>query len=135
MRDYEVEFHRELSERLRATRKILGISEREAADAAGVTVATYRKWEKGGYVRGTMTLRSFCDELDVSFHWLLDGWGSFLVESYDEFDEDFAEFKADIWRRRMAFIRYRSASGSRVASNWNSTLIDAGVVFYKNVRH
>jgi DNA-binding XRE family transcriptional regulator len=46
MRDYEVEFHRELSERLRATRKILGISEREAADAAGVTVATYRKWER-----------------------------------------------------------------------------------------
>jgi hypothetical protein len=132
MRDYEVEFHRELSERLRITRKTLGLSEREAAEAAGVTVGTYQKWD---YIWGEMTLRSFCHELDVSFDWLLDGFGSFHADPYDEFDEDLAEFRARMWRQRIAFVRRRNVTGSRVASSWNGTLNDAGFVFYKNVRH
>jgi DNA-binding XRE family transcriptional regulator len=40
-------FYMALGERLRLTRKTLGISEQEAAEAAGVSVRTYRKWEKG----------------------------------------------------------------------------------------
>jgi transcriptional regulator with XRE-family HTH domain len=82
--DYESHFYQELSERLRVTGRTLGISEREAADAAGVTIATYRKYEKGGRERSSIVFRNFCDELDVSYNWLLTGEGRFLArDSYE----------------------------------------------------
>jgi transcriptional regulator with XRE-family HTH domain len=115
---------------------VLGISEREAADAAGVTMRTYRKWEKGGHIRGMHALDNFCYELEVSICWLLDGWGSFHAEDHDEFEE-YREFQARIWRERMAFIRQRSADGSLAALSWswNGTLTDAGCVYFTNRRH
>jgi len=62
----------ETGHRLRVTRLALGITEREAAAASGVTVRTYRRWEAGGYPRGT-GLRDFAARYDVSMDWLLFG--------------------------------------------------------------
>jgi transcriptional regulator with XRE-family HTH domain len=82
--DYETAFDRELSERLRVTRRTLGITEREAA-AAHVTVKTYRKWESGGRMRSSVdTLQRFCAELAVSFTWMVGGGGRFLARDYYE---------------------------------------------------
>jgi Helix-turn-helix len=61
--------------RLRVTRIALGITETAAADAYGVSLATYRKYEvgypqraklDGGWVR-------FADTFDVSIDWLCIG--------------------------------------------------------------
>lgn len=82
--DDEGTFYQKLGERLRVTRRTLGISEREAADAAGVDVRTYRRWEKGGRDRSSVPLRRFCDEFDVSYDWLLVGKGRFLARDYYE---------------------------------------------------
>jgi transcriptional regulator with XRE-family HTH domain len=78
--------------------------------AAGVTVATYRKWEKGGHIRGMHALDNLCYELEVSICWLLDGWGSFLTEDDPEF-EDFDEFLAWSWRGALGGVRMALARG------------------------
>jgi transcriptional regulator with XRE-family HTH domain len=101
-----------IGERLCLMRRVLGISEREAADAAGVTIRTYRKWEKGGHARDGNALDNLCYELGVSVVWLLDNWGSFLDDDDLEF-EDMDELRAWSWRQRM---RRRSADGSLEAS-------------------
>ena len=71
--DCDVAFYRAIGERLRLTRKILGISEREAAGAAGVTVKTYRKWESGARQRSGFPVEWLCDEFDVSITWMFMG--------------------------------------------------------------
>lgn len=71
--EYEAEFDLEMRERLPLIRKTLGLSEREAANAAGVTLKTYRKWEETGRVRSADPLRKLCDEFDVSLNWLMMG--------------------------------------------------------------
>src|ERR1700742_4732595 len=78
---WETAFYKALSERLRLTRKTLGISEQEAADAAGVSVKTYRKYEIGA-TTPQCDFMDFCCELDVSFNWLMYGEGNFLSERH-----------------------------------------------------
>jgi transcriptional regulator with XRE-family HTH domain len=58
--------------RLRITRLALGITEQEAADAAGSTVRTWRKWEAGGF-SGCLKIVDFAGKFDVSLDWLVDG--------------------------------------------------------------
>ena len=41
---------------------------------------TYRKWEKGGTTN--CDFQDYCDELDVSFNWLMSGEGKFLSERH-----------------------------------------------------
>jgi transcriptional regulator with XRE-family HTH domain len=78
-------FYRALGERLRVARKTLGISESEAADAAGVTLRTYRKWEKGGGISNAGSIDyGFCEEFEVSMTWLYSGRGRFLADTEDE---------------------------------------------------
>jgi transcriptional regulator with XRE-family HTH domain len=90
---WEIAFYRALSERLRLTRKWLGISEQEAADAAGATVKTYRKWESGATYPRCGLLENFCDELEVSFSWLASGEGEFLFERH--YLEDLVKWVSD----------------------------------------
>jgi transcriptional regulator with XRE-family HTH domain len=60
--------------RLHITRLTLGITEQEAADAHGISLRTYRKWEAGGPQRGgTYAMVRFVKKYDVSLSWLLDG--------------------------------------------------------------
>ena len=75
-------FYQQSGERMRMMRKLLGISEREAAEALGVTVRTYRKWETGKETRGLQYRRldEYCDAYGVRFSWLACGEGNFLPD-------------------------------------------------------
>jgi hypothetical protein len=54
----------------------LGLTEEEAATAAGVTVKTWRKWEKSGPARvGHLGPLDFAARFDVSIDWLFYGDG------------------------------------------------------------
>lgn len=50
----------------------LGISEAEAAEAHGVTLRTYRRYERGGRSRWS-GVKGFAAKYDVSADWLLLG--------------------------------------------------------------
>jgi|SRR6202035_3008316 transcriptional regulator with XRE-family HTH domain len=62
---------RAISQRFRLTRLALGITEEEAADAYGVTVRTYRKYEDGQPLRNDFL--GFVEKYDVSVDWLIYG--------------------------------------------------------------
>lgn len=59
--------------RLRVTRAALGISEKDAAAAYGVTLATYRRYERGAPQRRTQGVLNFAKAFDVSLDWLVGG--------------------------------------------------------------
>jgi transcriptional regulator with XRE-family HTH domain len=67
----------EIGRRYRIARLTLGLTEKEAADAYGVTLRTYRKWEAGGRQtnRSDYVVR-FAEKYDVSLDWLMVGDGS-----------------------------------------------------------
>jgi transcriptional regulator with XRE-family HTH domain len=87
-------FYLKLGERLPVAWKTLGISEGEAADAAGVTITTYRKWEKGEHVVSCDPLLNLCDEFHVSVDWIISGKGKFLAETEEE--------RQERWRKRFS---------------------------------
>jgi transcriptional regulator with XRE-family HTH domain len=65
--------------RLRIARLTLGLTEPEAAAAAGVTLRTYRKWE-ADHDRPARTepMLAFAEAYDVSLDWLICGEGGWL---------------------------------------------------------
>jgi transcriptional regulator with XRE-family HTH domain len=66
--------HRGFGRRLRATRIALGLTEEQAAAAAGRTVETWRKYEATGTGYCTGPLLLFCQRYpDVSLDWLFCG--------------------------------------------------------------
>ena len=68
--------------RLPITRRVLGISETEAAAAARVSLRTYRKWE-AGHDRPTNTgILAFAFAYDVSLDWLAKGECSWLLDRF-----------------------------------------------------
>jgi transcriptional regulator with XRE-family HTH domain len=74
--DYEsAEFFRELGNRLREVRKLLELTEEQAASAAGITVKRWRRWEAGLPGRGLDPLRLLCKNLEISAQWLVAGEG------------------------------------------------------------
>lgn len=60
---------------LRRSRIALGLSEEEAAAAAGRTVETWRHYENTGRGRITEPLLRFCSKYNLSLEWLVDGVG------------------------------------------------------------
>ena len=64
---------RAFGHRLRVTRLALGITEAEAAKAAGRSVDTWRKYEPTGKGHCTMPLLRFAHHYDVSLDWLIAG--------------------------------------------------------------
>jgi transcriptional regulator with XRE-family HTH domain len=67
---------RTVGHRMRLTRIVLGLTAQEAADAYGLTLQTYRKYETGRPQRGTEPTRRFARKYGVSCDWLYDGeWG------------------------------------------------------------
>jgi transcriptional regulator with XRE-family HTH domain len=75
-------FARELAQRLRLTRIVLNITDREAAAAFGVTPQTYRRWEAGRPSSGSAgPLVRFATKYDVSLDWLVVGDADRLAES------------------------------------------------------
>jgi transcriptional regulator with XRE-family HTH domain len=65
------DYARELGNRLREVRRLLGITEHEAASAAGITIRTWRRWEAGLPGRGHNALLRFAKNLEVSAGWLI----------------------------------------------------------------
>jgi transcriptional regulator with XRE-family HTH domain len=69
-------FWRHVGHRYRVARLALGLTEQEAAAAAGVTVKTWRKWENQGPGRaGHLGPLDFAARFDVSIGWLFCGEG------------------------------------------------------------
>jgi transcriptional regulator with XRE-family HTH domain len=66
--------------RLRVTRIALGITEQAAADAHGVTLATYRKYEAGYPQRPKLAggFVGFANAFDVSIDWLCSGETAYI---------------------------------------------------------
>lgn len=61
------------AQRLRLTRLVLGLSEVQAADDHGVSLATYRKWEAGGVQRQSCPGLEFARIHSISLDWLVAG--------------------------------------------------------------
>jgi transcriptional regulator with XRE-family HTH domain len=61
--------------RLRRNRIALGLSEEEAAAAAGRTIETWRHYENTGRGHITEPLLRFCEKYNVSLDWLFDDDG------------------------------------------------------------
>jgi DNA-binding XRE family transcriptional regulator len=59
--------------RMRLTRFALGITEKEAAAAWGVTLTTYRRYEAGAPQRSSGPTLRFSEVYDVSFDWVICG--------------------------------------------------------------
>lgn len=59
--------------RLRATRAALGITEQQAADAFGVMLQTYRRYEAGCRVQSVLSEVRFAKKFGVLLDWLIDG--------------------------------------------------------------
>src|SRR5262245_21795335 len=66
-------YWRDYAHRLRVTRIVLVMSEKDAAAAHGVTLTTYRKWENGRPPRSNKPYLAFAATYDVSLDWLIAG--------------------------------------------------------------
>jgi len=62
-------------QRIRLARLGLGITEKEAADAYGVSLPTFRRYEKGDRQRGCGFV-DFAEKFDVPLIWLITGKGA-----------------------------------------------------------
>lgn len=68
-------WHREFGHRLRLNRIALGLTEEEAAAAAGRTVETWRRYEATGEGHITGPLLLFAEHYKLSLDWLFGGRG------------------------------------------------------------
>ena len=62
-------------ERLRAARVRLGKTQQSVADAIGIHVVTYAKWEAGRAPRTPALVSKSAEVLGVSLEWLMSGVG------------------------------------------------------------
>lgn len=63
-------YWRQYGDRLRLARLVLQITEAQAADAAGVTLKTYKKWEAGTPHRQGKGFFRLAEKYDISLDWL-----------------------------------------------------------------
>lgn len=61
------------SERLNQVLAERRLSQKEGAELAGVKSSTFHKWTVGAVPRKLEGVRRLCNELDISFDWLLTG--------------------------------------------------------------
>jgi transcriptional regulator with XRE-family HTH domain len=72
---------KEIGERLRTARLLFKLTEKQAAEAAGVTVETWRAWEAGRRQRSCGPMMQFVRSYRISFDWLYYGGpGVFYVD-------------------------------------------------------
>jgi transcriptional regulator with XRE-family HTH domain len=71
-----IDFFRGFGARFREARLARGLSEREAADAIGITVRRLRRLESGQPFRGNhSTLATLARRFDIDLAWLFEGTG------------------------------------------------------------
>jgi transcriptional regulator with XRE-family HTH domain len=66
---------RDQGHRLRVARIVLDVTEQEAAEVCGVTLRTYRRYERGARRKNIRPVRNFARHYGVSIGWVLDGEG------------------------------------------------------------
>jgi transcriptional regulator with XRE-family HTH domain len=66
---------RAVGHRFRVARIALGMTEEETADACGISLRTYRRYESGGKQRSINPISRFTEKYDVYIDWLLLGEG------------------------------------------------------------
>jgi transcriptional regulator with XRE-family HTH domain len=66
---------RDRGHRLRVVRIVLDVAEQEAADVCGVTLRTYRRYERGAKQKSIRPIMNFARHYGVSLGWLFDGEG------------------------------------------------------------
>jgi hypothetical protein len=70
-----------LGVRLRAARETLNQSTESAADAAGLTLKTYERYEQGRIGRwATAKMLGFVETWNISLDWLLEGTGTMFCD-------------------------------------------------------
>lgn len=72
-----IEFYDAYSNRMREVRRLLNISEKDAAAAYGCTLATYRRYENGATQRNKGML-NFCEKYGITLNWMMSGKGTML---------------------------------------------------------
>jgi transcriptional regulator with XRE-family HTH domain len=65
----KIAFDQALGQRLKLTRLRLGITEQQAADAAKISLRTWRKFEAGGGGHKTLPIVCFAVHYDLGLNW------------------------------------------------------------------
>ncbi len=69
-----------MNERIKELRRILGLKQREFADALGVKTGAVGAWESGSFKPGAARIELICERFKVSREWLVDGEGPIFKE-------------------------------------------------------
>ena len=64
-----------MNERIKELRRILGLKQREFADALGVKTGAVGAWESGSFKPGAARIELICERFRVSREWLVNGEG------------------------------------------------------------
>lgn len=69
-----------MNERIKELRRILGLKQREFADALGVKTGAVGAWESGSFKPGAARIELICERFKVSRDWLINGAGPVFKE-------------------------------------------------------
>lgn len=69
-----------MNERIKELRRILGLKQREFADALGVKTGAVGAWESGSFKPGAARIELICERFRVSREWLVNGDGPVFKE-------------------------------------------------------
>lgn len=69
-----------MNNRIKELRRILGLKQREFADALGVKTGAVGAWESGSFKPGAARIELICERFKVSREWLIDGEGPVFKE-------------------------------------------------------
>lgn len=70
-----------MNERIKELRRILGLKQREFADALGVKTGAVGAWESGSFKPGAARIELICERFKVSREWLVNGEGPVFKEN------------------------------------------------------
>lgn len=69
-----------MNNRIKELRRILGLKQREFADALGVKTGAVGAWESGSFKPGAARVELICERFRVSREWLINGEGPVFKE-------------------------------------------------------
>ena len=69
-----------MNDRIKELRRILGLKQREFADALGVKTGAVGAWESGSFKPGAARIELICERFKVSREWLVNGEGPVFKE-------------------------------------------------------
>lgn len=69
-----------MNNRIKELRRILGLKQREFADALGVKTGAVGAWESGSFKPGAARIELICERFKVSRDWLINGAGPVFKE-------------------------------------------------------